>query len=494
MSKKKKQTSKSKIEYWEQVMIPPHVKDVWEELASIKDIEVFAVGGAVRDLFKQQGKKKKVMPSDWDLTTNATPSRIREIFGSKNVIQEEENKKFGVTIVISRGRTVEVSTFREDITEGKKSKVRFSQSYVTDSKRRDFTINTLYLDLNGRVHDPNGLAVSHIDKDRLEFVGDAFDRITDDPLRLLRGIRFMAMGYKSTGSTERALLNNPKHIRLFRQKVSKERIRDELLKMMSLDIKKAMSSLVESGMMEVILPEWKAMIDFDQQSIYHKYNLDRHSIETATDIQKRYKTNKLDLNRVARELVLIGLLHDIAKPKCQWFDHDDSFEAHYCANPQKDVHKGHDKLGSEMVAKIFKRLKFSNKSTKRARMLVSNHMALHLKHTTKVFLRLSDVLTKYENDKLIFDYTRDQLWLYKGDLYASRREKSYLIDDYKFPTVLNALKSSEIMKLLESTFGNGYDKKLIGKVQQRIREFYYEYPNIPTFELRDKTKDFIRSL
>ncbi|KKN13637.1 hypothetical protein LCGC14_1004450 [marine sediment metagenome] len=492
MSKKKKQISKSKIEYWEQVVIPSHVKDVWEELASTRDIEVFAVGGAVRDLFKQQGKKKKVMPTDWDLTTNATPSRIREIFGSKNVIQEEENKKFGVTFVISRGRTVEIATFREVITEGKKSKVSFSQSYVTDSKRRDFTINTLYLDLNGRIHDPTGLGVSHINKDRLEFVGDPFDRITDDPLRLLRGLRFMAMGYKSTGSTDRALLNNPKHIRLFRQKVSKNRIRDELLKMMSLDLKKTMSTLVESGMIDIVLPEWKAMINYNQKSRYHKYKLDRHSVETAIDIQKRFKKNKLDLDREARELILIGLLHDIAKPNCQTIDDDG--EAHYHANPPKGVQQGHDKIGSQMIAKIFKRLKFSNKSTKRARMLVDNHMALHQQHTTKVFLHLRDVLTTYKGGKTIYDFTRDQLWLYKGDLYASRREKSYLSDDYKFPTVLNAMKSSEIMKLLESTFGNGYDKKLIGKVQQRIREFYYDYPNIPTFELRDKTKDYIRSL
>ena len=67
----KKQTNKSKIEYWEKVVIPPHVLEVWEELASYKEIEVYAVGGAVRDLLKQQGNKKRkvkptVMPTDWD--------------------------------------------------------------------------------------------------------------------------------------------------------------------------------------------------------------------------------------------------------------------------------------------------------------------------------------------------------------------------------------------------------------------------------------------
>jgi tRNA nucleotidyltransferase (CCA-adding enzyme) len=465
----------TKIDYWEKVVIPSHVKEVWEELASHKDIEVHAVGGAVRDLLLQQGKKKRKMPTDWDLSTNATPSRIRTIFGARNVVEEENNKKFGVTFVQCRGRVVEVATYREDIsTNTKKPDVRLSDNYVTDARRRDFTINACYLDLNGRVHDPTSSGIGHIKNKKLEFVDIADERVKEDPLRLLRGLRFMAMGFKPTGSTKKALFNNPEHLTSFKRTIAQERIRDEILKMMAVNLREVVKVLVDSGMMEVILPEFMPTIEYDQKSDYHMYKLDKHSVETAVDIQRRYKNNDLEIDR---ELVLIGLLHDLDKVKHQ--EIDDDGQAHYV---------GHDKSGAKTIAKIFERLKFSNKSIRRAKVLVENHMALHQQHTVKTLLRLVDTVTQSSVDM------RDALWLYKGDLYASRREKSYLTDDYEFPQVQSALKSSDIMKLLESTFGNGYDKKLIGKVQRRIREFYYEFPNIATFKLRIKVKDYIRSL
>lgn len=468
----------TKINYWEKVVIPDHIRIVWEELASQPDIEVYCVGGAVRDLLMQQfpkNKRDRIMPRDWDLVTNATPSRIRKVFGARNVVQEENNKKFGVTFVQLYGQVVEVSTFREDITVGRRSDVRFSQDMTPDARRRDFTVNALYLDLNGRVYDPTDRGINHIKQRTLELIGSADDNITANPLRLLRGIRFVAMGFKPSNSTRTALFNNPTHISTFSRKVPKEMIREELLKMMSEDIREGVQSLVDSSLMDVILPEFTSLVDFDQRSELQLHNADKHSVETAVNIQRRYKNNGL---RVDTELVLIGLLHDIAKPECQEID-DETGNATYPAHGIK---------GSIMIGKIFKRLQFTNYSIKRAKVLVKNHMALHQKHDLTTFLKLVDTLSR-DNINM-----RDLLWLYKGDLYASRREKSYLPDNFQFPTVQPAIKSKEIMRLIESTFGNGYDKTHIGKVERRMRQLYHDFPNIPTFQARSEIKEYITEM
>jgi len=461
----------TKIQYWETVVIPPHVKDVWDELASQEDTEVYAVGGVVRDLLMKR------QPHDWDLTTNATPSRIRSIFGARNVIQEENNKKFGVTFVRSNNQTVEVSTFREDISVGRKPDVRFSLSYVTDAWRRDFTINSLYLDMQGIVHDPTGLGTSHLKKNKLEFVGKADDRITQDPLRLLRGIRFMAMGFKPTGSTKTALMNNTKHLALLKKTIPIERVQTELLKMMATNLRQVIPDLVNSGIMKMYIPEFMDTVGFDQKSDYHMFKLDKHLIETATELQRLFNDNDEKVDKEQQTLILIGLLHDIAKPSSQ--EVGENGQARYI---------GHDTKGAEIIEAIFTRLKFSNKSTRKAKVLVENHMVLHQQHNLKVLLRLTNTISQANLSM------RDVLWLYKADLYASRKERSYLPDGYEFPSIKATIESSEIMDLLLDTFGVDYDKKLIGKVLKRMREFYYEFPNIATFKLRVKIKDYIRSL
>lgn len=457
----------TKIHDWENVKVPSYVRKVWEELAS-RDFDAYIVGGAVRDLLIGE------MPTDWDIATNATPLRIQRVFGEHNVIFEKSNDQ-GVTFIKSDNRVVEVSTFREDITKGRKPTVRFVQDFIQDAKRRDFTINALYLDLRGVVHDPNGIGINHVKKRTLDFVGDAEQRIKEDPLRVMRGIRFLAKGFNANAKTRKALMKNAKHLSMLKRRVSIERIRDELLKMMKGDIKEAIEKMVDSGLMEEYLPEWSPMIDYDQKTHYHRWTLDKHSIETAMRMQQLTLDNT---GKIDTELVFIALLHDIGKSSCQTIKSDG--QATYI---------GHEKEGAKMIEEIFKRLKFSNQSIRRAKTLIQNHMILHQPHVLKVLFRLGDRLDSVGVDD------SDLVWLYKADLWGTRREETYLPDNYRFPRVeVRAISSYAIMDMLASELGASYDKSLIGKVQQRVREFYYEYPNIPDFKLTQKVRDYCRSL
>lgn len=456
----------TKIRKWESVNIPSYVKSVWMELLS-RDFDVYVVGGAVRDLLMGRN------PTDWDLATNATPVRIKRSIGEDRVIYDKSNKQ-GVTFVKSEGRVIEVATFREDITKERKPTVRFVQSFHQDAKRRDFTINALYLDIKGVVHDPNGVGIKHIKKRKLDFVGDVEQRIKEDPLRIMRGIRFLSLGFDATRNTRNALMKNAKHLSMLKKRVSIERIRDELLKMMKGDIGEAMNYLSDSGLAEEYLPEWLDMIGFDQKTPYHRFTLDKHSVETAMRMKKLTLENT---GQIDTELVLITLLHDVAKPKTQEVRSDG--RAQYI---------GHDKEGARIIKKIFKRLKFSNKSVRRAEVLVRNHMQLHSPHVLKVLFRLGDRM----DDANVKDH--DLVWLYKADLWGSRRDTTYMPDDYEFPRVNVEITSHAIMDMLAAELGVSYDRKLIGKVKQRTREFYYEYPNMPKFRATEKVRDYIRSL
>lgn len=456
----------TKIRNWENVRVPTYVRKVWEELAS-RDFSVYVVGGAVRDLL--MGEE----PTDWDITTDATPARIQRVFGEQNVIYEKSNKQ-GVTFVKSDGRVVEVSTFREDITKDRKPTVRFVKNFIQDAKRRDFTVNSLYLDLRGIVHDPNGVGIDHVKKRTLDFVGNPDKRIDEDPLRIMRGIRFLAKGFNANAKTKKALMKNAKHLSMLKRRVSIERIRDELLKMMKGNIPEAIQHMIDSGLMEEYLPDWIPMIDYDQKTRYHRWTLDKHSVETAMRMQQLTLDNT---GKVDTELVFIALLHDIGKPTCQTIK----------SNGQA-TYIGHDKEGAKMIEAIFKRLKFSNQSTRRAKTLIQNHMQLHQPHVLKVLFRLGDRLESAGVDDA------DLVWLYKADLWGTRREETYLPDNYRFPRVEVRISSYAIMDMLASEVGASYDKSLIGKVQQRVREFYYEYPNIPNFKLTQKVRDYCRSL
>lgn len=157
--------------------------------------DVYFVGGCVRD--KLLGKT----PHDYDLVTNAKPEDLHKIF-SKFSNVSSNSEAFGVTMPLvgysdDQLEEIEIATFRRDVTSGRHPEVSLDASIEQDAGRRDFTINALYESMDGEVLDPTGYGLYDIEHKILRFVGNADDRIAEDPLRALRLIRFESkLGFK----------------------------------------------------------------------------------------------------------------------------------------------------------------------------------------------------------------------------------------------------------------------------------------------------------
>jgi tRNA nucleotidyltransferase/poly(A) polymerase len=147
--------------------------------------QTFYVGGMVRDLLL--GKKV----TDIDIATSAAPARVVKILSDNNIIHDDSHIRFGVVVAKSGNIKIEIATFRKDLkSSGRYPKVAFVTSLKIDSHRRDFTINALYLSpKSGQILDfHKGLADIKLQK--LKFIGNPEKRIKEDPLRIIRALRF----------------------------------------------------------------------------------------------------------------------------------------------------------------------------------------------------------------------------------------------------------------------------------------------------------------
>ncbi len=183
------------------------------------------VGGCVRKYLL----KEKI--DDIDIATPLTPSEIIKKFHNSDFEIKKTGIQHGTLTLINQGKKYEITTLREDIaTDGRHATVTFTNDWRKDSDRRDFTINAIYLDENGKLFDPHD-GFSDLRKKQINFIGDAEQRIKEDYLRILRFIRF-TIQYDSE--------INPEVIKKIKlnlsgfKSISKERIYDELLKILSL--------------------------------------------------------------------------------------------------------------------------------------------------------------------------------------------------------------------------------------------------------------------
>jgi len=321
--------------------------DVPEEVISlIKRInrhryEAYLVGGSVRDRIL----KREIF--DWDIATSAPPAVIMRLFRKTY----PTGLKHGTVTVLYKGLKFEVTTFRSEslYRDGRHpEEVRFGVDIYKDLLRRDFTINAIaYNPITGEVIDPHR-GIDDIKRRLIRCVGNASDRFSEDGLRCIRAIRFATvLNFK----LHRDILPAIREAIPVFMKVSIERIREELLKLLSAPKpSRGIIYLYKSGILEKILPELLPTIGFIQNR-WHRYDLFTHSIKVVDFLPE-----------TDPELRLIGLLHDIAKPLCK-------------AGPIEDAtYYGHDLKGAEMVEEIFRRFRFSNKSIERARLIVANHM------------------------------------------------------------------------------------------------------------------------
>jgi poly(A) polymerase len=226
--------------------LPKEVRIIFDIFAD----QIFLVGGSVRDIII--GREIK----DYDFATILKPSQIIKILAKNNIKSVDINAKFGTIIAIIGDQNFQITTFRSDKNfDGRHCEVDFSQDIKEDAARRDFTINAIYLDSKGKIYDFFS-GVEDLKKNHVRFINNASDRIKEDYLRILRFFRFS--GIYSDNFDQKAI-NQIKKLKSGLAIISKERIRDEFLKILAIEdifkIKKTFLALNKSGVSEEIFSE-----------------------------------------------------------------------------------------------------------------------------------------------------------------------------------------------------------------------------------------------
>ncbi|WP_353283662.1 CCA tRNA nucleotidyltransferase [Wolbachia endosymbiont (group A) of Pogonocherus hispidulus] len=210
--------------------------------------EARLVGGCVRDSILQRNVH------DIDLATNLLPNQTIKALKLRNIKTIPTGLKHGTITAILNKRSFEITTLRHDVKcDGRHAKVEFTNNWQADASRRDFTFNALYADKHGHIYDYFG-GIEDLKARRLNFIGNAEDRIKEDYLRILRAFRFHAKICVGDLSDE-ILSVCKKHSHMI-QNLSGERIRDEILKLLECnDPFPTLKSMQESDVLQKIIPK-----------------------------------------------------------------------------------------------------------------------------------------------------------------------------------------------------------------------------------------------
>ena len=183
------------------------------------------VGGCVRKYLSNDEI------DDIDIATTLSSEEIKERFNNTNFKVVDTGIKHGTITLVSQKHKLEITTLRKDVeTDGRHAEVEYIDDWKLDSERRDFTINAIYLDINGKIFDPQ-MGTVDLKNNNVKFIGDPHKRIEEDYLRIIRFIRFKIMyDSKVEATTNNAIKQNLTGIK----KISKERILVELLKILNL--------------------------------------------------------------------------------------------------------------------------------------------------------------------------------------------------------------------------------------------------------------------
>jgi poly(A) polymerase len=357
----------------------------------------YLVGGCVRDLILNRE------PADYDVATSATPEEVIRIFPQTFAV----GAQFGVVLVPVRRETpdgerdnyaIEVATFRSDgaYTDGRHpDEVQFSKDARMDVQRRDFTINGLLLDPDTReVLDYVG-GREDLNRGIIRTIGEAHQRFAEDKLRMLRAVRFAArFGYSIDEHTFAAIRELAPQI----HQVSRERVRDEILKMLTEGhARRAFELLDQTNLLEQVLPEIKKMQGVAQPPQYHpEGDVWMHTLMLLEGLSAG----------CPKTLALGALLHDVGKPPT------------FRVAPDRIRFDSHAEIGAKMAAEICRRFRLSNDDTDQVLSLVANHMrfgdVMRMKDSTlKRFFRLPRFEQHLELHRLDCQSSHRDLSLYE---------------------------------------------------------------------------------
>ncbi|MDO8297148.1 MAG: CCA tRNA nucleotidyltransferase [Caulobacter sp.] len=215
------------------------------------------VGGCVRNTLLGQPI------DDVDIATTLTPDQVTEALATAGIKSVPTGVDHGTVTAVSEGRPYEITTLRRDVsTDGRRAVVAFTQNWEEDAVRRDFRLNALYADREGRVFDPTGEGVADAKAGRIVFVGDAMTRIREDYLRILRFFRFHA--WYGKGDADPAALAACKALKGMLSGRAAERTQKELLKLLAApDPRAALRLMAATSVLSAVLPQVKALARFE---------------------------------------------------------------------------------------------------------------------------------------------------------------------------------------------------------------------------------------
>ena len=283
--------------------------------------ETRLVGGAVRDL--ALGAKVE----DFDLATTARPDEVIRRAEAAGFRIATPGISHGAVILIMHGQTIETTTLREDVeTDGRHAKIVFGRDFLADARRRDFTINALSLDRDGKVHDPLG-GLDDLAHGRVRFIGDADARIREDYLRILRFFRFSARfggGAVDAEGLSAAIRHRASIVRL-----SRERVRAELLKLVVAPHAGPVVQVInDCGMFERLfgfayparfcrLAELESARGEQPDALLRLAALAVAIAEDAERLRRRLRLGNAEFERLDRAAQALTKLHGIAAPPPQ---------------------------------------------------------------------------------------------------------------------------------------------------------------------------------
>jgi len=313
-----------------EIKIPEAVSFILLKLVE-KGYEAYVVGGCVRDSILG------LDPKDWDICTSATTNEMKEVFVNSFFTLVPTGEEYGTMTLMINKVGYEITTFRNDgrYSDGRHpDDVNFVKSIKEDLSRRDFTMNAIaYNEVNGII-DPFG-GIADIKNKVVRCVGDAEERFTEDPLRMMRAVRFtnrlnFGLCYDSIGAINK--------LRKKMEFISAERIREELNKII-IDNPIGIEMLHQLGLLEVIIPELELCFNTIQNNPYHKFkNIGKHIVDSMKHVPD------------VLTLRLAMMFHDIGKPSKKTTDENgiDHFYKHELAS-------------NDITEIVMLRLKYDNK-------------------------------------------------------------------------------------------------------------------------------------
>ncbi len=467
-------------------MIPNQVK---EAVGILKEggFQAFLVGGCVRDLLRN------IEPEDWDIATNAKPQDIQKLFEKKGFKAFYENRFGTVTVQFPNFKTkiqnkllpkdikvsiqnfkfeIEITPFRKESKYTDKrhpDKIEWARTIQEDLARRDFTVNAMALNLETyQVIDLfNGQ--KDLKEKIIRAVGEPAERFEEDALRLMRAIRFsvqLGPGWSIEQKTFEAIKEKANLI----QYISKERIRDELIKIIMTDrAREGIDLLKDTGLLKYVLPELQENINVSQNK-HHIYDCYEHAVRSLDYAAKK---------NFSLYVRLAALFHDIGKPRTKRGEGPDA------------TFYNHEVVGAQMTKAILQRLCFPAKDIEKITKLVRYHLFYYNVGEVK------ESAVRRLVRKVGFENMEELLQLRQADRIGSGVPKAepyklrhlrYMIEkvsrDPLSPKMLK-INGTDIMELLGIKPG-----PKIGQILNILMSYVLEDPtkNNPEF-LKEKTKE-----